>query len=71
MRSAVANGLGFSLLYVRPDSDVAYDGKAIVCLPIEETMPPLDIVLAWPSRGTSRTIRTAFVDVATAYFAGR
>ena len=71
VRSAVANGLGFSLLYVRPDSDVAYDGKAIICLPIEEAMPPLDIVLAWPSRGTSRTIRTAFVDVATAYFAGR
>ena len=71
VRSAVANGLGFSLLYVRPDSDVAYDGKAIACLPIDEPMPPLDVVLAWPSRGTPRAIRTAFVDVARAYFAGR
>ncbi len=71
VRSAVANGLGFSLLYVRPDSDVAYDGTAIACLPIDEPMPPLDVVLAWPSRGTPRAIRTAFVDVARAYFAGR
>ncbi len=70
VRSAVANGLGFSLLYARPASDIAYDGKAIACLPIKEPMPPLDIVLARPSRGRSADVMAAFTATARAYFSG-
>lgn len=68
VRSAVANGLGFSLLYARPASDIAYDGKAIACLPIKEPMPPLDIVLASPSRSRSPDVLSAFTATARAYF---
>ena len=68
VRSAVANGLGFSLLYARPASVIVYDGKAIACLPIKEPMPPLDIVLAWPSRGQTQDVGAAFTAIARAYF---
>ncbi len=70
VRSAVANGLGFSLLYARPSHDIAYDGKPIACLAIKEPMPPLDIVLAWPSRGPSAEILAAFAATARAFFSG-
>ena len=46
VRSAVGNGLGFSLTVMRPASGLSYDGHEIVTVPIADDVPPLDVVLA-------------------------
>ena len=68
VRGAVANGLGFSLLYIRPKTDVTYDGKRILCRPIKEQVPALDIVVAWPNSARPSSLRDAFLDLARGFF---
>lgn len=69
VRSAVANGLGFSLLYVRPKTDATYDGKSVACRPIEDDVPTLDVVVAWPKHAGPSSLREVFLVLARAFFA--
>jgi DNA-binding transcriptional LysR family regulator len=46
VRSAVGRGLGFSLLALRIPHDDTYDGLAVVCIEIAETVEPITMVLA-------------------------
>lgn len=68
VRSAVANGLGYSLLYIRPKTDVTYDGKHIACRPIKEPLPKLDIVVAWSNRAGQSSLREVFLDISHEFF---
>lgn len=45
-RGLVANGWGVGLSCVRPKPDFSYDGTELVCLPLESSEPPQDVVLA-------------------------
>lgn len=46
VRSAVGNGLGFSILAMRQRSDVTYDGHRVVSVPIADAIDPIKVVLA-------------------------
>jgi len=46
VRSAVANGLGFSILSMRPDSSTSYDGNPISSVEIADNIESTPIVIA-------------------------
>ena len=69
VRSAVASGLGFSLLLVRPASDLTHGGGCVECRPIEEQVPALDVVVAWPADISPSPLRDDFLRLAHAHFA--
>lgn len=46
VRSAVGNGLGFSILAMKPSTDQTYDGKQLEIRSIAENIEPIRIVLA-------------------------
>jgi len=48
VRGLVAAGNGYALLNLRPEMPYSYAGDSLVCLPIVEEVPALNIVLAWP-----------------------
>lgn len=47
VRCSVANGLGVSILSMRPVSDSTYDGNHVVPVELKEDLPPTPIVLAF------------------------
>lgn len=51
VRCYVANGLGVSILSMRPASDVTYDGRTVVPIPLFEDFGSTRIVLATRSNG--------------------
>ena len=69
VRGAVASGLGFSLLSVRPKIDLTYDGAVVACRTIREPTPPLNVVLAWPKNAAPSHLRENFLDLCHEYFA--
>jgi DNA-binding transcriptional LysR family regulator len=46
VRCSVANGLGVSILSMRPASNQTYDGNHVVPIALEEDLPPTPIVIA-------------------------
>lgn len=46
VRAMVASGHGYAVLNQKPAHDLTYSGGRLVTLPIEEDLPPLDIVVA-------------------------
>ena len=48
VRGLVAAGNGYALLNLRPETSQSYAGEQLVCLPVAEEVPALDVVLAWP-----------------------
>ncbi|MFA3920384.1 LysR family transcriptional regulator [Ruegeria hyattellae] len=46
VRCSVANGLGVSILSMRPASNVTYDGKRVVPIKLHENLTPTRIVIA-------------------------
>lgn len=52
VRGLVGRGLGFSLLATKPASNMTYDGRALVTLPLETDVPGSRVVLA-TKRGAS------------------
>lgn len=46
VRSYVANGLGVSLLSMKPADNSTYDGRYVVPITLEEEIPPIRIVIA-------------------------
>jgi DNA-binding transcriptional LysR family regulator len=70
VRSLVAQGHGYSILNQRVATDETYDGGRVVARPIQEDVPPLDVVLA-SVRGVRPTARAvAFTEACEAFFAG-
>jgi DNA-binding transcriptional LysR family regulator len=63
IRSLVANGHGVSILVTRPVGDLSYDGRSIVCCPLDSTVPAQRVVVA--ARQTTQLPRpaTAFLEV--------
>lgn len=47
VRSAVGNGLGFSLMVMRVDRKDTYDGHHVAPVQISEDIDPIRVVLAW------------------------
>ena len=47
MRSLAAHGVGVGISYSRPPSDISYDGKPLVTLPITTPEATADIMLLW------------------------
>lgn len=47
VRCSVANGLGVSILSMRPASNETYDGKQVVPVALQESLPPTPIVIAF------------------------
>ncbi|WP_048707893.1 LysR substrate-binding domain-containing protein [Microvirga massiliensis] len=68
VRSAVGNGFGFTVLVMRPNNSVTYDGKRLKVLRIQEEVRRLRIVLASRSRRASGSIVNRFIDHACRYF---
>lgn len=71
VRSAVAGGLGFTLLVMRPPSPLTYDGGRVAVLEIANDVSPLRIVLASRRERPLGEMGRRFVEHATAYFAAR
>lgn len=46
VRSMVANGRGFSILNIKPRSNLCYDGSEVAMRPLAEAVEPLPIVIA-------------------------
>ncbi|GIG77425.1 LysR family transcriptional regulator [Planotetraspora kaengkrachanensis] len=67
-RSLVAGGHGYSILNQRAMTDQTYDGGQVVCVPIRDEVPPLDVVLA-SVRGVRPTARaSAFTETCQEFF---
>nr|WP_246479160.1 LysR substrate-binding domain-containing protein [Kaustia mangrovi] len=71
VRSAVGNGLGFSLIALQPQADLTYDGKAIAARPIREQTPPLQIVVGYPREAPDTELRQQFISFCRDFFADR
>ncbi|WP_282608244.1 LysR family transcriptional regulator [Pelagibius sp. Alg239-R121] len=61
VRCSVGNGLGVSILAMRPASDETYDGQRVVSLELEEILPPTRIVIAYPKDRTPGELLLPFV----------
>ncbi len=71
VRSAVAEGFGFTLLVMRPPSDLTYGGARVRSLPIRNRVRPLRVVLASRRGVHAGKITRRFADHAAAWFAGQ
>lgn len=67
VRAMVANGLGVSILVTRPNSDISYDGKSIVCKPLEGRFPTQKMVLAATRDHALTPASAAFLNIARQY----
>lgn len=60
MRSMAAHGVGVGISYSYPPSDISYDGRPIVTVPISSPQASADIVLLW---STLREIEPQFSEI--------
>ncbi len=60
MRSMAAHGVGVGISYSHPPSDISYDGKPVMTVPISSPQASADIVLLWSSL---RKIDPQFSDI--------
>ncbi|MGE0240604.1 MAG: LysR family transcriptional regulator [Parvibaculaceae bacterium] len=68
VRSAVANGFGFTLLVMRPPDAATYDGRKVAVIAIKESVRRLGIVLAAREKTLDGPILRRFADHAGRYF---
>jgi DNA-binding transcriptional LysR family regulator len=71
VRSMVGNGVGYSILVTRPASDVTYDGRKVVALPIADKVEPGRIVRAYARQARPTRLAKTFGDHCKDYFAGQ
>lgn len=71
VRSLVAQGLGYSVLVTRPQSDLTYDGQKVYPKPLKDVLPEHNVctVRAGATRMTRRC--SAFQEICTRLFGGR
>ena len=62
VRGMVGQGFGFSVLVTRPQSDITYDGKRVVCVDIVEDVTGSGLVAAWLKRAHLTKPAQLFVD---------
>ncbi|MGJ8569982.1 MAG: LysR family transcriptional regulator [Hoeflea sp.] len=62
VRCSVANGLGVSLLAMRPVANETYDGGMVVPIQLEESLPPMPIVAAYKADHAPGALTLPFVD---------
>jgi len=62
VRSAVGNGLGFSILAMRPRSEHSYDGKAVIALDIADHIDSLALVIAHSSTMELEPMHEDFIE---------
>ncbi|MDF1607819.1 LysR family transcriptional regulator [Hoeflea sp. YIM 152468] len=70
VRCSVANGLGVSLLAMRPLSNQTYDGGEVVPVELEENLPPMPIVIAHNLDHAPGALTVPFVDHCARVFTG-
>jgi DNA-binding transcriptional LysR family regulator len=68
VRSAVANGFGFSIVALRPDGPRSYDGKRIKTIALAGKTDPLHIVLASRPGFAGSTLAKRFTSQCRSYF---
>lgn len=68
VRSAVANGFGFSIVALRPPTSKSYDGKALKTVPLKGKLPPLNIVLASRQGFAATGAARRFTETCRGYF---
>lgn len=61
VRSAVGNGLGFSLVPMHPQPDVTYDGRILASRPVREQVSPLQIAVANRRDPPENELRRQFI----------
>lgn len=69
VRSMVGNGVGYSILVTRPASDLTYDGRKLVCLPLVDEVEPGRVVLARSHQARPTRLSQTFEAHCKAYFA--
>lgn len=69
VRSAVANGLGFSILVMRPVSDVSCDGRPLVTVRIKDAVARLPVVLLRLEDAPESALVDAFIRLCRERFA--
>jgi len=68
VRGMVGQGFGFSLLVTRPHINQTYDGKALACLPLSETVEGSGLVAVWlKSHLPAKPVRL-FIDYCKTWF---
>ncbi|MCC7048885.1 MAG: LysR family transcriptional regulator [Alphaproteobacteria bacterium] len=67
-RGLVAGGHGYSLLNLAPAHDRTYDGGRVAVRPLDETIPPLKIVVARAAQARPTRRALAFRGHATVFF---
>lgn len=68
VRSMVGNGFGFSVLVTQPASDLTYDGKRIVAIPLSDDVPQGQIVLARMAKTRPTRMAQAFTNACKNHF---
>lgn len=68
VRCSVANGLGVSLLAMRPVANDTYDGGRVVPIELEENLPPMPIVAAYKAEHVPDALTLPFVDYCAQVF---
>ena len=61
MRSLVANGFGYSIANIRPQTPIAPDGGALAFVPIASRTPPLRMGLAMAEGADALPTIRAFI----------
>lgn len=62
VRCMVGQGLGFSVLVTRPQSNITYDGKRVVQLDIEDEMPASTLIMAYLSNNEPTLPAKMFIE---------
>ena len=69
VRSAVANGLGFSLSVMRLEHSIVYDSIRVASIPIADDLEPLAIVLVRRKEAAESSLIESFSSYCQAHFA--
>lgn len=62
VRSLVARGLGYSLLIQQPASGFSYEGLPVAVCAVQEDVPEMPVLLAWPERAKLTRRAQAFAE---------
>ncbi|MCW5774490.1 MAG: LysR family transcriptional regulator [Rhodospirillaceae bacterium] len=69
VRGLVGQGLGFSVLATRPAHDRTQDGETIAALELSDSVPPLNLIIAWPAQLDPSPPTAAFIAYCRTAFA--
>lgn len=67
VRSVVGNGLGVSVLVTRPPTNLSYDGAPVASVPLDRSVPALDVLAAWRRDAPVTPLRQHVLDTLKAH----